>query len=127
MPNTERPLSPHLQIYRPQMTSATSIFHRMTGAALALGALAVTGWLCAAASGGVVWDSLQYFRTSLLGAMMLFGWLWCFVYHLLNGIRHLKWDTGYGLTIKSANLSGWLIIISSAIITVAIWIFGSVK
>jgi succinate dehydrogenase / fumarate reductase cytochrome b subunit len=117
----ERPLSPHLQVYRPQMTSMTSITHRATGFGLAAGAVAATWWLLAAMAGSPAYDSFYLFAKSLPGQFMLFGWLWAFCYHLLNGIRHLVWDTGHGIEIPFANKSGWAVIIGSVLLTALLW------
>jgi succinate dehydrogenase / fumarate reductase cytochrome b subunit len=116
-----RPLSPHLQIYKPQLTTMLSILHRITGAGLALGAVLVTVWLLAALSGDADFVRLQHFRQSLIGQFMLFGWLFAFVYHFLNGIRHLKWDAGFGFSMKSVYRSGWIVVIGSALLTIMIW------
>lgn len=125
MPNTERPLSPHLQVYRPQLTSMLSILHRITGVGLALGAGMLTWWLFAAVIGGTCWEMFESFRASIIGQVMLFGWLFSYVYHFFNGIRHLKWDTGHGLTIQSVYRSGWVVIIGSVIVTLFIWFLGA--
>ena len=93
----ERPLSPHLQIYRPQITSVLSITHRATGIVLSLGAVLLVVWLVSAASGPEAFDVAQACAGSWLGYIFLFGFSVCLFYHLLNGIRHLFWDTGHGL------------------------------
>ena len=122
MSNNNRPLSPHLQIYKPQMTSVLSILHRITGAGLGLGAMVVTVWLLAALAGEAAFAQVQAFRESLLGQFMLLGWLFAFVYHFLNGIRHLKWDFGYGIDMKSVYRSGWVVVFGAALLTVLIWV-----
>jgi len=122
MSNNDRPLSPHLQIYKPQLTSVLSILHRITGAGLGLGAILVTAWLLAALSGVDAFATATQFRESFIGQVMLFGWLFAFVYHFLNGIRHLKWDAGFGLDIESAYRSGYVVIFGSVVITLLIWI-----
>ena len=121
MKKSARPLSPHLQVYKPQLTSILSILHRLTGIALAVGAVAMTWWLWTAMTSEVAFGCLQKFRHSLVGQVLLFGWTFSFVYHFLNGIRHLKWDAGYGLNMKSVYLSGYIVAIGSAIITLMIW------
>lgn len=121
MPNDNRPLSPHLQIYKPQMTSVLSILHRITGAGLAVGAVLVAAWLWAALSGDDAFAQAQAFRESLIGQFMLFCWLFAFVYHLLNGIRHLLWDTGRGINMKSVYRSGWTVIFGALLLTLLIW------
>lgn len=128
MSMNERPLSPHLQIYKPQITSVLSILHRITGAGLALGAVLVAAWLFAALSGEDCFARVQGFRQSLIGQLMLAGWLFSFVYHLFNGIRHLKWDAGYGLDMKSSRRSGWVVICCSILLSILIWMSaGGVK
>lgn len=116
-----RPLSPHLQIYKPQLTSVLSILHRATGAALAAGAVLVAVWLFAVLAGDAAFARVQDFRQSLIGQIMLFGWLFSFIYHFLNGLRHLKWDAGFGLDIKSVYQSGWVVVIGAVIVTLVIW------
>jgi succinate dehydrogenase / fumarate reductase cytochrome b subunit len=121
MLNDHRPLSPHLQIYKPQMTSVLSILHRITGAGLALGAAAVALWLLAALMGEQAFALVRGFRDSIIGQLMLFCWLFAFVYHFLNGIRHLLWDGGYGITMKSVYRSGWTVVFGSILLTLLIW------
>ena len=121
MSNNSRPLSPHLQIYKLQLTTILSILHRITGAGLGLGALLVTAWFLAALAGDEAFAQVMRFRDSLIGQLMLFCWVYAFVYHLLNGIRHLKWDAGYGLEIKSVYQSGYVVVAGSLIISTMIW------
>jgi succinate dehydrogenase / fumarate reductase cytochrome b subunit len=121
MSNIDRPLSPHLLIYKPQLTSILSITHRITGAGLVAGTLLVTVWLLAALSGEHAFLLVQQFRESFIGQIMLFCWLFAFVYHFLNGIRHLKWDAGFGLDLKSTYRSGYIVVIGAAALTLAIW------
>ena len=116
-----RPLSPHLQVYRPQLTSVSSILHRITGAGLALGCVLAPVWLWAALSGDDSFASLHAIKDSLIGQIALFGWLFSFVYHLLNGIRHLAWDMLLGLDLKTATITGWLTIVLSIAFTLFIW------
>lgn len=121
MSQNNRPLSPHLQIYKPQLTSMLSILHRITGAGLAAGAVVLAWWLLAALCGEESFALTQQFRGSLIGTVMLFCWLFAFIYHLLNGMRHLVWDTGRGLDLKSVYRSGWLVITCSLVLTLAVW------
>jgi succinate dehydrogenase / fumarate reductase cytochrome b subunit len=93
---SNRPLSPHLQVYKPQLTSVLSILHRITGAVLAVGTLLVTYWLSALAGGPETFASANAILGSVLGKIVLFFWSWALFYHLANGIRHLIWDTGVG-------------------------------
>lgn len=120
-----RPLSPHLQVYKPQMTSFTSILHRLTGLALAAGAAMVTFWLWAMMEGGDMLVCFQNFVQTPVGKIMLAGWLVAFSYHFLNGVRHMFWDTGRGLTIKFANTSAWIILLSSVAVTALIWCYAA--
>jgi succinate dehydrogenase / fumarate reductase cytochrome b subunit len=119
-----RPLSPHLQIYRRQLTSVLSILHRFTGIGLAVGLLYLVCWLIAAASGLEAFDRLQSFNGSPIGRLLLFGWSIAFFYHLLNGIRHLAWDAGWGFELPAAYKSGYAVLIGTAVLTLAAWVFG---
>jgi succinate dehydrogenase / fumarate reductase cytochrome b subunit len=127
MNSKNRPLSPHIQIYRPQMTTVLSIVHRLTGVGLVAGCLIMTWWLFAAISGQTAFEQTQAFRDSPIGTLIFAGWLWAFVYHFLNGIRHLKWDTGRGINMKSAYRSGWVVVIGSVLLTILIWLSIGVK
>ena len=118
-----RPLSPHLQIYKWQLTSVMSILHRATGIALAVGALYLALWVICAMS-PAVYSHFQSFNTSLLGRFVLGGWLFSAFYHLCNGIRHLFWDAGYGFELKDAYRSGWIVVGVSLVATVVSWIVG---
>jgi len=119
-----RPLSPHLQIYRPQLTSVLSISHRAAGVALAVGTLVLTWWLIAAASGPEAFQRANGFVGSWLGLLLLFGWSFALFFHLCNGIRHLGWDAGYGFELKTAYQSGWAVVVAAAALTVLAWIVG---
>ena len=120
----QRPLSPHLQVYKPQLTSVLSILHRATGIALSVGALYLATWVIYAASNPNAYALFQSFNTSILGRIVLGGWLFCAFYHLSNGIRHLFWDAGYGFELKDAYRSGWIVIAVSLIATALSWIIG---
>jgi len=120
----ERPLSPHLQIYRPQITSVLSILHRLTGVALAFGALVLVYWLAAAASGPAAFESAQWLIGSFIGRLFLFGWTFALFYHFCNGIRHLAWDAGWGFELEQARRTGLLVVAASAVLTLAVWIAG---
>ena len=124
MANVERPLSPHLQIYRWPVTMATSILHRATGCALAAGTLLLAWWLAAAAAGPDYYAMVQAILGSILGRLVLLGFSWALFYHLLNGIRHLFWDAGHGYSLPVANKSGWAVIIGSVVLTVLAWILA---
>jgi len=120
----QRPLSPHLQVYRPQLTSVLSILHRATGIALSVGALYLALWVMFAASNPATYAGFQSFNTSILGRILLGGWLFSAFYHLCNGIRHLFWDAGYGFEIKDAYRSGWIVVGVSLAATIVSWIVG---
>ena len=118
---THRPLSPHLQIYRLQLTSFMSILHRFCGTALATGTLMVMWGLLAAASGEDAWEQFTGFSRSWLGTLMIFGWSVALYYHLCNGVRHLIWDTVYLLDIRGAYRAGYAVLASAALLTVLTW------
>ena len=124
MRSADRPLSPHLQIYRPQLTSVLSIAHRAAGIALSAGAILLVWWLVAAASGPDAYAGVEAFLRSWLGLLLLFGWTAALFYHLCNGIRHLVWDTGHALDLKSAYLGGWLVVAGTAALTLIAWVAG---
>ncbi len=124
MSTQNRPLSPHLQVYRPQWTSALSIFHRGTGIVLALGTLLLVYWLAAAAAGPEAFAGAQSFVGSPIGVILLFGWSAALFYHLCNGIRHLVWDAGYGFELSVAYRSALAVLIATAVLTVLAWIVG---
>lgn len=106
MPPSPRPLSPHLQVYRPQITSVLSIFHRITGVALCLGTLLLTWWLVSATYGEDAFDRAQSFMGSIFGQLILWGFTFATFYHFANGIRHLAWDFGLGLELSQVRQSG---------------------
>ena len=120
----QRPLSPHLQIYRPQITSVLSITHRITGVALSVGTLLLAWWLVAAASGNAAFSSVSSFIGSPLGLLMLFGWSVALFYHLANGIRHLFWDAGYGFELPTMQATGYGVLIGTAVLTLLAWGIG---
>src|ERR1700693_1158852 len=124
MSPAERPLSPHLQVYRWQLTSVLSILHRFAGLALTLGAILLVWWLGAAAERPVGYARVQAFLGSWVGRVLLFGWSVALFYHLCNGMRHLWWDTGHGLDLKSVYAGGWAVIAGTAALTVIAWIAG---
>lgn len=121
MATRPRPLSPHLQVYRWQIQMASSIVHRATGIVLSLGALLIAAALLALNAGPEVWDRVRGLAGSPLGLVFLFGWSWAFAYHLLNGIRHLLQDAGYGFSISAFVRSGWLSVLGSLLLTGALW------
>jgi succinate dehydrogenase / fumarate reductase cytochrome b subunit len=119
-----RPLSPHLQIYRPQLTTVLSITHRAAGIALSVGTLLLVWWLVAAANGPEAYDSVQLFLGSWLGLLLLLGWSLALFYHLCNGLRHLWWDTGHGLDLPSVYASGWAVLAATGLLTAVAWVVG---
>ena len=121
---SNRPLSPHLQVYRWQLTSVLSILHRATGIALSVGALYLATWVIYAAGSSRGYAVFQEFNGSILGRILLGGWLFSAFYHLCNGIRHLFWDAGYGFELKDAYRSGWIVVAVSLVATILSWIVG---
>lgn len=116
-----RPLSPHLQIYRPQLTATLSILHRATGVFLSLGSLFLATWLIALATGGDTYDCVDKVLKSWFGQLCLLGWSYALFYHLCNGVRHLVWDAGKGLDIKAVYTSGYIMVAASVLLTAAAW------
>ena len=123
-PAGDRPLSPHLQVYRPQLTSVLSILHRATGVALSVGLLYLVAWVLCVASGPNAYAAFADFNGSILGRLLLFGWTFSLFYHLCNGIRHLAWDAGWGFELKSAYASGWAVVAATAVLTLLSWVAG---
>ena len=117
-----RPLSPHLQVYRPQLTSMMSIGHRACGVALASGTALVAAWLFAVASGGVVYDVAMCAIDHVIGRIVLFGYSVALIYHALNGIRHLAWDLGIGFGLREVYLSGGLVLVLTTLLTAFLWL-----
>ena len=124
MTSADRPLSPHLQIYRWQLTSVLSILHRAAGIVLSVGTLLLVWWLVAAAYGPGPYRSVAWFLGSWFGLLLLFGWTAALFYHLCNGIRHLVWDTGHALDLHSTYVGGWLVVAATAVLTVIAWVAG---
>ena len=124
MTPVERPLSPHLQIYKPQLTTVLSFSHRAAGVALAVGSIFLVWWLVAAVSGGGAFEAAQDFWGSWLGLLMLFGWTFALFFHLCNGIRHLAWDAGWGFELKETYASGWAVVAASGVLTLVAWIWA---
>ena len=121
MTNNGRPLSPHISIYRWPVTMVSSILHRITGVAMAVGFIVLVGWLFDAAVGRAAYDGNVAILASPLGRLCLVGWSFAFFYHLSNGIRHLVWDTGRGFEKHQANASAWLVIALAFVLTAAFW------
>jgi succinate dehydrogenase / fumarate reductase, cytochrome b subunit len=121
MSNTHRPTSPHLTIYRPQMSSMMSIAHRITGVALFIGTALIVTWLWSAAYAPVFYNILHNALASGLGKFCLLGWTVAFYYHLGNGIRHLFWDMGKGFTLPVFHRTGWAVLFFTLLMTAFTW------
>ncbi len=119
-----RPLSPHLQVYRPQLTSVLSITHRATGIVLAVGAVVLTYWLAALAGGADGYQAAHSVLGSLIGRLFLFLFTLALFYHLCNGIRHLFWDAGYGFDLNVAYASGKAVVALTVVLTVIVWVLA---
>jgi succinate dehydrogenase / fumarate reductase cytochrome b subunit len=119
-----RPISPHLQIYRPMLTMMMSIVHRITGAALYFGFLLLAWWLIAAASGPNAYANVEWFIGSLIGRLILFGYTWALIHHTLGGVRHLIWDTLHGLEPDNRETLTLATLVGSISLTLLIWIVG---
>ena len=124
MKTAERPLSPHLQIYRWQLTSVMSILHRATGVALSAGGVLLVLWLVAAASGPEAYSRFADFLGSWFGIVLLLGWTAALFYHLCNGIRHLVWDTGHALDLGPTYFGGWIVVGATVVLTAIAWAAG---
>jgi len=116
-----RPTSPHLTIYRPQITSVLSILHRITGVALSVGAALMVAWLYVAAYVPANYAPLYEWMSSSLGRMLMVGWTLAFYYHLANGLRHLFWDMGKGFALATMARSGWAVLLFTALMTAITW------
>jgi succinate dehydrogenase / fumarate reductase, cytochrome b subunit len=119
-----RPLSPHLQVYKLIPTMAMSIVHRITGGALYFGTVLVAWWLIAAASGEVYFDYVNMIFGSIVGRIVLFGYTWALVHHLVGGLRHFMWDLGYGLDKHFTTRIAKAMYVATPVLTVLIWIVG---
>jgi len=120
----DRPLSPHLQIYRPMLTMLMSIAHRITGFGNAVGFLLSAWWLVAIAAGPEQYTVVSSFFASIAGRALLFLFSWSLIHHMLGGIRHLIWDTGHGLDKVSIEIFAWTTIIGSTALTILVWLVG---
>ena len=118
----DRPMSPHLQVWRWHVTMATSILHRASGMALYVGALVLAGWVVSLAGGAESYRGYMTLLGSPLGLLVLFGLTAAFLYHLANGVRHLFWDAGKGFEPKTADMTGWAAIAFGVVAAVLIWI-----
>jgi succinate dehydrogenase / fumarate reductase cytochrome b subunit len=120
----QRPLSPHLQVYRPQITTILSIMNRITGVALGGATVLLVWWLLAAATSPTAWASVRAFTLSWFGLLLLFGWTAALVFHTLNGVRHLAWDAGIGFGLPATHASGWAVVAATVVVTAVIWAAG---
>ncbi len=121
MSNIDRPLSPHLSIYRWPITMALSILHRATGIAMSVGFIVLAAWLFDIASGPETYAVFLKYMDTLIGKLLLIGWSFAFFYHLSNGVRHLYWDTGRGLEKEQATRSAWLVLAAAIVLTAVFW------
>lgn len=120
----KRPLSPHLTVYRPQVTSVLSIFHRATGCAMTVSLFLIVWWLLGAATGGDYFAFVDGILTSLIGQIILILSAWAFFYHFCNGIRHLWWDVGNGFELGEVTATGTAVVIGSLVLTAILLIFA---
>lgn len=120
----DRPLSPHLQVYRWPLSMAISILHRVTGVALCVGTLVLVWWLMAVAQGGESHAAFVECIGSPLGLVALLGWTAALMFHLLNGIRHLFWDAGWGFDIATTQATGWAVVVGTTVFTALAWWFA---
>ncbi len=123
-PQRIRPLSPHIQIYRPQLTSVLSIANRITGVVLSFCAVALVVWLISVAAGPQAYSTIHGFIRSWFGQILLFGCTYSFFLHLCGGIRHLVWDAVYGFELRTIYTSGWTVVVTSAALTLITWTAG---
>jgi len=119
-----RPLSPHLQIYRPMLTMMMSIVHRITGGALYFGTLLLAWWLIAAAAGPNAYANFEAFIGSFIGRVILFGYTWALLHHMLGGIRHLIWDTLHGFEPAEREWLTVASLVGSIVLTIVVWVIG---
>ncbi len=124
MDSTNRPVSPHIQIYRPQLTSVLSILHRITGIALGLGAVLIAIWISSVAYNREFFEASFALLSTVGGRVFLFLWTLALFFHLCNGIRHLFWDAGRWLELEQVYRSGWGVVLGTIILTVVAWAIG---
>jgi len=124
MNDFKNPLSPHLQVYRWQVSSLVSITHRISGIINLLALILIFFWLLVLSFGENNYELLLLTINSFIGKFILIGFTWSMCFHLLSGIRHLVWDLGYGFEVKTANISGTIVIFSSLVLTIIFWLFA---
>ncbi len=119
-----RPLSPHIQVYAPKINMVMSIMHRITGAALYFGTLLLAVWLIAAASGPAAFDHVNGLFGTLIGRLVMLGYTWALLHHMLGGVRHLIWDTGAGFELGTVDFMCWLSLIASLACSALVWVLA---
>ena len=124
MNSSQRPLSPHLQVYKPQLTSLLSITHRLTGLMLSLGLVIFSAWLYCVVKAPDTANQMALFFASGFGQVLLFAWVFAFNYHLCNGIRHLFWDAGKGYDIPTLYKTGYLVLVMALVLTAVMYYVG---
>jgi succinate dehydrogenase / fumarate reductase cytochrome b subunit len=124
MAQNSRPLSPHLQIYKPQITSILSILHRFTGVTLTLAIPVFVFWIFAVSVGSQFYNESMICLSSWWAILFFIGWSFSFYFHFCNGIRHLFWDAGYGFELETISISGWTVVLSSMFLTVITWAYA---
>lgn len=124
--SADRPLSPHLQVYQPQLTSVLSIMHRFAGLCLSIGAIVLAVWLVSAAMGPDAFAAVNGQMGTWYGHILLFLWTLALFYHLCNGIRHLLWDTGSGLDLNTTYVTGYIAVAAAIVLTVVAWVVAFV-
>ena len=124
MTSNQNPISPHLQVYRWHISSLLSIVHRISGVVNLLALILIFSWLLVLSFDEGNYELFLLMINSFFGKFILIGFTWTMIFHILSGMRHLAWDLGYGFEIKTANISGIIVIISSLILTIIFWVFG---
>lgn len=122
MSNSDRPLSPHISIYRWPITMVLSIVHRATGVAMSIGLIVLAAWLINIAGGAADYAQFTDLMSTLVGRVLLIGWSFAFFFHLANGVRHLVWDAGYGFEKHQAAASAWFVLLAAIVTTAAYWL-----
>lgn len=127
MTTPRRPLSPHVQVYRPQLTSVLSFTHRVTGLVLGAAMVALVGWLAAVAAGPQIYAPVRTLLDTTLAQPVLLIATFAFFYHLCNGVRHLVWDTGRGFELHQIYASGWAVVLASVVLTAVAWVIAGLS
>ena len=122
MKDSGRPLSPHISIYRWPITMTVSILHRATGVAMSLGLIVMAIWLLSAATGADQYEQVVAALSTIPGQILLIGWSFSFFFHLMNGVRHLVWDTGRGFQVQQANASAWFVVVMATVLNLGFWL-----